>query len=283
METYKLVIVVLTLFLAGSATSYTVEEAEKRVTNASTDAQALKDAGVPAKKAEDLLLQANRTLKAEKALEQQGVNVTYERVIELTGKISRTRERAFRTRDELNVLREEIQNAGDINTTEARKHLRQAENDYEKSRFQESLKHVDESYRALSDARAVDARLKAFYQSRKAGVENYVRNNRQEIAFFLIIGLSGSYLGFRELVIFRIRRRKLHLERKKETINELLKQVEQNYYENQDIPKTIFQIRREKYREMLQDVESRIPELEEELEKRFSILQPFYSDLSITS
>lgn len=274
MDANKIILLsVIIILLSTGSYSVTDTEAQDAIGNASERIDELRQDEIPVQRLEDLLADANQTFNARKKLE----NPSYDRVAELTSRIRELSDKAVRANDEIEVLKDEIEAAEkeNVNTTEARSFLEDAEKDLESGRYDQSLNKVDSAYESLSDARAVSVRLETFYQEETENILNYVRNNFEKLSVYFLVGFTGFLVFLRELRLFRLRRLKKKLENKQNSVEKLIVDLERKYYEKQEVPKKAFEARKEKFQEIMEDTRNRIPEIEDEIERKYALQKIF--------
>lgn len=255
----------LIVLIVSIGAAVTEQEARNRIGNASINIEEARDDGVPVQRLQDLLVEANQTYKARRKLDSP----SFERVIELTDRIENLRQTAERANDEIAVLEQEITEAEneDINTSKSKRFLNLANESLYAGRYDEALERVERSYSALSDARALSVRVQTFYEQESDDIISYAERNRKTLAGVSVAGFAFIFLIFRELKVFRYRRRKSKLQKRIESVENLMKELEVKYYEEQNIPKRAFEIRKNKFREIMNEAETKIPELEERIKE----------------
>lgn len=270
----SMVLLTVLIFAASFATSVTSQEAENEIGNASIEIKEARNDGVPVQRLEDLLTEANNTYRARKNLDSP----SFERVVELTERIKSLRKTAERAHDEIDVLQMEIDEAKQqgINVSEAERFLDLANESLQAGRYDESLDNVENSYSALSEAKAVSVRLQTFYEQEADDFLNYIERNTKKIAAIFLIFSGSVFLIYRELRVFYLRKRKSKLEKKIDSVRQLMKDLEEDYYERQNIPKRAFEIRKDKFRDIMTDAENKVPELEERI-KESRTFQSFFT------
>lgn len=270
MVKFKLIaFITITLMLLSSGAAVTEQEAQSSIGNASQTIDDLRSNEVPVQRLEDILSEANQTYRARRDLQSP----SFDRVIELTDQIQELSQTALRARDEIEVLREEIEIAEEegINVSAARNDLESAEEDLQSGRYEEALDDVDRGYSSLSEARALSVRLETFYQEETENIASYIQENKQKLSVYVIAGFASLLIFVRELRMLNLRRIKKKLERREESVEKLIIELEKKYYQEQDMPKKAFEVRKEKFKNIRNEVKTKIPEIERELEKRFSI------------
>jgi ElaB/YqjD/DUF883 family membrane-anchored ribosome-binding protein len=269
-----LIALIVTAFISIGAAqpSITFEEADERLNESRSAIQEMNETGIPTQRAEDLYGQAEQSYEAQLGLNESGEPTDLSQVEEITGQILEIRDTSIRVNDRIQVLDNRIQELEEeeenLNLSAAKNQLENAREEFRNQRFEESNENIDQAYQEISNARSAVTQAQAFYDATSDNLVNYIRNNTREIAIGSAIGILLLITGIHEFRVHRLRKRKNHLKKRKEVLQDLVEETQEKYFEKGDLSKSSFETRRDTYNEMIREVNEKLPVVREQLEDK---------------
>ncbi|HLC65316.1 MAG TPA: hypothetical protein VJI46_04295 [Candidatus Nanoarchaeia archaeon] len=222
--------------------------------------EAAKAEANPKKKAyiESLVIIARETPSYE--VEKQN----FTEVIRLTNDISERKKHAYEMLDTNTLLEEEVARLENlsINASESHAMMNRAMVSFREERYEEAEDFFREAELEIGEVMAERKRLTSLAELSKGFFEKYWLH-------VIILVLAVVVLAFpivRKISRERTKRKIEHLKIEMETLNGLLKKVQQDYYGVKKIPESIYKIRREKYMQRIAEIKHTIPVYEGMLE-----------------
>lgn len=218
--------------------------------HAQQNVTAMDEAGLPTEEAEVLLGQARTAFG----------DGEYNRTMELAQQIAALRQQGVLARDTIAAFNATIQEYADdgINVRQAREARNDARQDLADGRFQEAIATIDTA-RSELEARRAERSLDRLFADTESVIERYDRAIGIGIIAVAVLGGLG-YLIYRR----RHRQYRLRKLRAKETaLEELLKDNQRRYYQEESISKRLFEQRSTVYADELEETRSQIEALED--------------------
>lgn len=244
MERTTLVLAVV-LVLTSTGMAATADEAARHLQAIETNITAMERAGLTTQQVEDLQHDARLAYGRS----------DHDRVIEISRQVAEIQQQAILALDSVTAFNRTIQEAAadGIKTGAARASLKEARQDLEAGRFTEAVETIDAA-RSELEARRAERQLDRLYADTSTVIEQYREEILAGAAVLLVIGGLGYILTRR----YRRRRRELDLRARRTALEDLLKETQRRYYEDEEISKRVFEQRSETYREMLQETEDEL-------------------------
>lgn len=276
-----LTLLALVAFLTFSASAQTLNQTRQALDEAKEDIRVMEQNNIPTQRAKDLLERSNRTFQAQRALAEEGGDPNYARVIELTRQLEQLKDRAINVKDRINALEIRLQELSDtgLNLSEARAELQAAKREFRNQRFEQAESHVENSYSEISDAQSAQTQLRSFAAaqrqnliSRYRATKAYVRENFRAVsASFAAITLL-IFVFWRKFMTFRLRKRREKKEEKKKVLEDLIEDLQGEYYLEKDSSELEFKTKLDKFQDMRRETEEEISTLESRIEERENMI-----------
>lgn len=270
----------ITLLSVGFALAQTSGEAEKGLKDAKDAIQEMESKNLSTQEVKDIYRRANRSYQNQLALNRSKRPTDYSTVIELTNSITEIRDEAIRVKDKLVVLESQLKQAqkdSNANLTEAEQSFKTTEEEFEAGRYEEAEEGIENTYTKISEARSAATQAQTLYESRQDELKQFFEENYLEVIVGLLIILILSYVGHRELRIYKLKKKKEQLRLRRNVLQELTGETQRKYFEKGEISKTVFESRTDKYSDMIREIEEELPVLDEKLEdsRAISDMLPF--------
>lgn len=134
-------------------------------------------------------------------------------------------------------------------------------------RYEEVINMADEISKKITEVDASATTTSLFYQSLSKNLKEFFYNNY--LYFLGFIFLCFAFYIFYKLKLrkYFIKRKILRLEVEKKVVQDMLKQLQREYFEKLGISEGEYRIKTKKFAEIIRDIERQIPLFREELAK----------------
>jgi len=242
-------------------------EAEMALNMSIEHMRQMQEAGFHTTRINDTLADAVQMFKAQTVLEDSGGVPDYSLVTRITGDIESMKNKAFRIYDELQALEMmtgelEGEDTGLVSVIE------EARTEFGDERYDESLVLIEKAYDKISEEQSLNARLSFILENAGKNIVTFLAANWLLIVLSLTVLVVFLAAFHNALSRMRIRRRIRKLEIKKDVLNDMIKQLQHEYFELGKTSEDAYRIKMKKFNEMLRDIEREKPLLNESLEKK---------------
>jgi len=230
------------------------------------DMQEMIDADFGVLRVNDTLNQIKQLFEAQFALQEKGSSPDYYLVIKGAKEIAEIRKQAEETNDELNALESRFE--GISNESKSYSLFNEAKMEFKDERYEKVSELVEETYLKISEEQSIQTRIGAVYTAGTKTIFGFLKRNWKMLTLTIIF-ITMFYLIFRKkIVIFLIDRKIKELNFEKEVLGNLIEQTQYEYFHIFKIPEELYQVRIEKFGELIRDIDRQIPLLLERKEKR---------------
>lgn len=288
---------------ANETVNATEESAFYAILNAEEDIQELQDAGFSISYVNDTLIEAKTAFYGEnhsdlysivnssisnlerKETALQLLNVSenrtgekrsnYTKVLNLTGRISRRKERTYQLYDEL-VLAEsniEREHESGLNISEASEELELARESFEAERLDEAREHLSKIDPILEQERAESSRINILRENSIT----FVQRNWQEIIIASAVSVFIIIIAYGFWNKRRIKKDLKKMKLEKKTIEKLLKDIQEDRFVDKSMSSAVYNVRSEQYKNRLERLKAKIPVYEKLVKKNKKKLLVFAS------
>ena len=276
----NVIIVVIFILLIASFASFVYAQGEKREKEVAYEAiLAAKDhmskmqaAGFSIKRVNDTILEAAILYEAQVALEEKTGSADYSKVIETANSVAEIRKEAFKVYDELSALSKRLEELSQSqNMSEAIEIFNEAKKEFEDERYEQTREAIDSCYKKINELQATLARIKAIYEASTKTLAGFFARNYKTLAIIALILITIYFFFGKKIRCYFINRAIRKLEIEKQTLNNLIKKAQYEYFQKGVISEGTYSIRVSKFGELIRDLNRRIPLLNvriEEVKKR---------------
>ncbi len=260
---------VLLIFSAG-VFAYNQQDAEEALSEAEECIQEMKAANLSTQRVDDLSGQAEDFYEAQLLREEQNLTASYEFVVSTSNQICELKTKAFQVYDELKALEFEVESARDsgINMEEIDPLYTEAVEAFESERYEEADALISETYDKISEVEATTTKVRAFYEASTKTVRGFLERNWEILLTVIVISTIAGLILKNRISIILLKKQIRHLELEKETIYNLIKNVQKVYFDEQEMSESEYLTKTKKFKEIIRDINRQIPLLKTELEKK---------------
>jgi len=228
----------------------------------------MKAENIPTKRVSELYEEANQIYEGQLALETKNKKADYSIVFEKTKEIERLWKISLKAKDELAVFNETyIEASKSTNLSAIEKDYLEIIKSFEDERFEDTLKLIEKGYEKISEIQASQTKLRLFYETTSRSLKEFLKKNWWKILLGLIgIGIFFMIFG-KQIHKFMLKRKLKNLEIKKKTIEKLIREIQDKYFNKKTISETEYYVKLKKFSDMIRDLEREIPLIREELVK----------------
>jgi len=237
------------------------ETANNSLTRAEQDIREMEISGLGTFYVKDIYLEAEKAFNGKKTKEN------YALAIEKSDLIRKTKEKAYRLLDELELLGlkiDEFSNTS-VNLTSAISSFNLAKQEFSDERYAKAEELINKSYLKIDDAVAESSRLNAMFKSSKRNIKYFVRNNFLEIIITLVILLVIGLIWHNEAAIKKYNKKIRDFETENAVLLNLIKKAQLDYYQDRKLSKSLFDIRLSKYQDKILMIKEKKPIIQSHL------------------
>ncbi len=155
----------------------------------------------------------------------------------------------------------------DMNTSKIDSLMNQINTEINNERYELVSDLINNGYVLIIDTQSQNSAVNIFYDSTKTGFQNFLDNNWKFILGFISL-LLFLFLFYRMAITRYVLRNKLiNLEKRKESIKDLLRKTQKEYFQENSISEVTYNVRVNTYGDMVRDIDRQIPLLKESLIK----------------
>lgn len=242
--------------------------AKQKIENSKVLVEQMKAQGFNTERVGDLILMAEQDYAAQYALEQLGGRSDYSTIYLRATEISNLKSLSFEVSDELVNLKNEIDKLDEsLNKTSIEEKFKLAKQEFYDERYEQSQKLIDESYNDMSHIIAGENVLLALYDAATKTIGNFIDQNKYYIVSGTIAITVILYFFRNYLKRYWLKRRLNKIKLEKDVLKQLIQKTQKEYFDNKNIPETVFHIRMNKFADLIRDIDRQVPIIEEELYK----------------
>lgn len=229
------------------------------------DMQEMMDSDFGVLRVNDTLNQIEQLFEAQFALQEKGSSPDYSLVIEGAKEITAIKKKAEETSDELNALESRLKDVS--KESEAYSLFNEAKTEFKDERYEKITELVEEAYVILSEEQSIQTRVGVVYTASTKTILGFLKRNLKMLTITIIF-ITMFYLIFRKkIAIFLIDRKIKELNFERGVLGNLVEKAQYEYFHLFKIPEELYQIRIEKFGELIRDIDRQIPLLLERKEK----------------
>lgn len=262
------VLVSIILISIVSSLSEEAINASLQIEKSTNLTNSMAERGIPTARVNESLQETKQIYLGQLALEMSFKKYDYSMVLEKTQSINLIAETAFRAFDEFKVFNETYFEASkEIDISAMQGDYQKILTSFNEERFEETLTLIDAGYNKLSETQSKQTSVNLFYNTTSRTIKNFFKTNWIKILIIFIITLI-LFLIFRKALAKYIVHLKLNeLTRRKQVLNDLIKKLQNDYFEKNIISQEEYTIKLSKFTEMLRDIAREVPLLKEEVMK----------------
>jgi hypothetical protein len=258
----------LFLFSYVSAQSNQSMNASSAIADAQKKMDVLVSRDIPTARANDSLNQAIQLYSAQFALESSGRQADYTVVFKYLNDFSTINDNALKAQDELNVFNQALAKAStDYNFSSMNVQLVELNTSFTEQRFEDTLTLVNQAYDKMYELESSQTKLNLFYSTATKTLKQFLVDNWKTISLVLLVLIISIIIFWRSINTWNIKRKLRAFQIQKEVLLELIKKLQYNYFKKGIISETEFNTRLETFKELIRDLDRKIPLLREDLAK----------------
>jgi len=255
------------ILLSGSvaAVSEAGKGIEEQLSLAEKDMHDMQSYGLFISRYNDTLLVADELFRSQLAVEDSGGRADYSFVEEKLGELLDIKQKAYLSMDALTGLGIAMNQTEGIDLAPVLEIYGEARAELESERYEECLALVDRAYEKISELEAIETKIVAFYQAAGRGVFGFLLSSWKEIASMLAAVMIITVLSYNRVAMVLLRRKIDSINIRKESVRNLIKQAQSEYFEKGRISESSYLLRTKKFSEIIRDLNRQVPLLKEEL------------------
>jgi len=259
-----ILIIVLTNF--SYALSNESIQAKEKLSQAKNAIKEMINLKIPITRVNETYSEAEQIYNAQINLEQTRKKADYKLVIDYAERVILVKKIATQASDELKVfINFYNESSKKFNLSEMDKESQEIITSFKDERFEDTTKLINLGYDKISEIESSQTTINAFKSATSKTLKNFFKENWLK----LLIGFGITTIL---LVIFRtsikiilVKKKKRNLQLKKETLKNLIKKLQGEYFNKDKISQLQYETRLNKFGEMIRDVDRELPLLDEKI------------------
>jgi len=212
--------------------------------------------------------EALQLYSAQLALEEKGKKADYKLIIKYTSDIGSVKKTALQAKDELEIFSEIFNEVGEnTNLSEMHGEYDQIISSLSDERFEDTIKLIKTGYERISEIQSSQTAINAFSNAISKTIKNFFIRNWLKLIIIFYIVLILLLIFWSSLKKLKVRLRFNLLITQKKSINNLLKEMQNNYFKTKKISEADYRIRLKKFKELIRDIDRQVMVLKEEMFK----------------
>ncbi|MBI2629806.1 hypothetical protein HYW76_01770 [Candidatus Pacearchaeota archaeon] len=217
----------------------------------------------------DSFIQAQNSFSVQMSLKEKNKSHDFSLVLPYCKEIEDIKDIAISSLDELTALKKFYNDSvvEGMNTTSVDKLIINIEEEIKNERYEQVKALVDQAYQELINIQSSYTTLNLFYESTTRSLKIFLYKNWIIILSILVILAIFLFIYKRNITRWMIKRKINKLELRKKTLKGLIVQAQEGYFEKGTLSEANYNIRINKFAELVRDIDRQIPLLMEELSR----------------
>jgi len=235
------------------------QSAYNAIESAKQDMQEMQGAGFSVKKVNDTIADAKNIYDVQVMLEQKGEKADYSSVIAKANSIGEIKKDAFETHDALRALDLKLEEAGKSQDMSAAIEIfNEAKREFEDERYEQAREAIDRCYEKINELQATFTKIKAIYEASTKTLAGFFARNYKLIIAIILVALVLYFTFKNKVAIYLVNRNIQRLQLEKETLTEMMKKAQFDYFQKGAMPESMYNVRVTKFGELTRDIERRL-------------------------
>ncbi len=255
------IIFLILIALANAQEEITKEKALESLENAKQDMTTMNNEGFTVIFINDTIIEAESALeRVENALDLNYSGFSYEEVLEILKIIPERKAKAYEISDKLRALELKAENyaSTSVDVTKSLVILENAKNTFNDERYESVESLIIDLENSLETAKAERTLGNVVANSTK----NFIQKNYLQLIILLAVIIVITIISWNRIKKIRAKNKLTTFKIEKESIKELMKETQREFYQRENISKLTYGIRMDLYREKLTELNHTIPVFE---------------------
>ena len=223
---------------------------------------------IPINRVNETYQEALQLYLAQLALEEKKGNVNYDLVIKYASDINSIKEKGIQSNDELKIFKETFEEISkETNLSEMEEEYNALLQSFDEERFEDTLKLINSGYDRISEIQSSQTALNSFYNATSKTIKNFFVNNWLKLLIIFSVALILLLIFKTNLKKLKMRIKFNNLHTQKKAINNLLENIQKDYFKTRKMSEADYKIRIKKFKELIRDIDRQIMVLKEDLFK----------------
>jgi len=207
---------------------------------------------------------------AQLVIQESGVDPNYHLITSRCEDIDNVYHQAVIVHDEISAVQLRLDELSDMgmenDTLDAQ--YNEILIEFQNERYETVEELIENLYEDMSEAQANITKVKALYETGRASFTRFLTNNWKELIIFFIIAFILGLISQNQLRIYLLKRNRQYLIVERDILKDLIKKAQKKYFEHKELSEGEYSIKVNKFKELIRDVNRKIPIVDEELSKR---------------
>jgi hypothetical protein len=235
---------------------------------------------IPSKRAQEAYDESIDLYEAQRMLEEKKHTKSSEKdyalVVKYASDVCDIKDKAFEVQDELAVFKQTIKevqkqiNLSAILVSEGSEEKSSYEKvllSFEEERFEETIVLIDGGYEELSEIESSQTTLNLFYSTTTKTIKSFFINNWKKILIISCIALVALIIFWKTVRLSIINAKIKSLKLQKDVLKNLIGRTQGEYFGTKRMSESEYTIKIQRFKDLIRDIDRKIPLLREELIK----------------
>lgn len=219
-------------------------------------------------KVNDLIIEASSLYEAQVALEEKMGSADFSNIVKKANEAETIKTEAYEINDELDALESQLNEASkEQDMKEAINIFNRAKKEFADERYDKAKEAINDCYDKIIELQATFTKVKAVYEASTASIVGFFSTNYVTLTIIAAFLIVGYFLFGKKIRRYFINKSIRKLELEKETLNELVRKSQDEYFTKKSLAESTYRIRITKFAELIRDINRRLPLLKVKLEK----------------
>ncbi len=246
----------------------TRKDAYDSIAKAKEDMAIMEKEGFGVVQVNDLIIEASSSYEAQVALEEKTGSADYSNVVKKANEVGTIKTTAYEINDELKAIEAQLNELSkEQDMKEAVDIFNRAKKEFADERYDQAKEMINDCYDKIIELQATFTKVRAIYEASTASIAGFFVTNYITLIIVCILLIGGYFLFGKKIRRYFINKSIKKLELEKETLNELIRRSQNEYFTKKTLAESTYRIRISKFAELIRDINRRLPLLKVKLEK----------------
>ena len=264
-------IVLLPSAFAQENKNITQEDAENALQSMNETMLRMSEEGFNVQRINDTFRKSLKIYRAQKVLEKEGEKPEYSSILKSREGINKIKEKAYHAKDMLYVA-EEAYNSfktkaekHNANISEATILIERARQEFRDERYDKAAEIAEKAEKKAIEKEASLTTTSLFYDTVTGSIKDFFVENYKIIITAVVGFLIALLIFWHQLkrIMLKMKLKRLLVE--KDTIKKVIEKTQHDYFDKNTISETDYNLKTQKFTEMMRDIERKIPLIKEQL------------------
>ncbi|MFO8016526.1 MAG: hypothetical protein R6U32_05465 [Candidatus Woesearchaeota archaeon] len=264
-------IILLPSAFAQEDKNITNEDAENALNSMNETMHSMIEDGFNVNRINDTLRESLKMYRAQKVLEKEGEKPDYSSILEAHDDVIGMKDEAYHAKDLLYVAEQAYKSLRDkaeehdTNISEAESLFESARQEFNDERYEKAAELAEQAEKKAIEKEASLTTVSLFYDTVTGSIKDFFVENYKIIIASVIGFLLALFIFWYQLKRMMLKMKLKRLLVEKDTLKKVIQRTQHDYFEKNRISETDYNLKTQKFTEMMRDIDRRIPLIREQL------------------